>query len=97
MYCPLGCSGVCHFPPFQLWLTQMITLVAIDYNSVTKALMLGKDCTTFLPIDVSLGITNAHPAMPKVEDFLSLQRLLASFLSWLFKISPPPTITILFL
>lgn len=32
-----------------------------------------------LPRHVSLGIIDAHPAMPSVEDFLSLQRLLAIF------------------
>lgn len=59
----------------------MINLVALDCVGATKALMLTQDCTAFLPRDVSLGTGDAHPAMPSVEDSLSLQRLLAPFLS----------------
>lgn len=50
----------------------MITLVAVGYNGITKALPLEKDCTLFLARDVSLGIIDPQPAMPSVTDFLPL-------------------------
>ena len=77
-YCPLGCSGVCHFTPFQLGLIQVITLVAVDYNRVTKALLLEKDCTAFcrgMCPQALLMLTQQCPVLKIFYPFQSCQYL----------------------
>lgn len=51
--CP-GCCGPC-LSPFQLCLFPVMRSVAVDDNrAYSEAWMLFKDCTTFLPNDVSM-------------------------------------------